>query len=162
MVTMIIAARLAPLPTMKDGVVAEVTPHLKPELTALSKSTPVDVTVSDTVVLLVRPPPVPVMVNVEEPTGVLAPVVIVSVEVVVAGFGLNVPAAPEGNPLIVRLTGLVKPPDGVIVTLYVVEPPCCTVWLDGVALSAKFGAFTTRETVLLCVKAPLVPVSVSV
>ena len=70
-------------------------------------------------------------------------VAIVSVEVVGAGFVLNVPVAPEGRPLTLRVTGLVKPPDGVIVTLYVVEVPCCIVWLDGVALSAKFGGDTT-------------------
>src|SRR6516225_1214314 len=76
-VTMIIAARLVALPLRNAGVVACVTPHLKLELTALSKSTPGGLTVSETVVLAVRPPPTPVMVNVEEPAGVLAPVAIV-------------------------------------------------------------------------------------
>jgi hypothetical protein len=102
------------------------------------------------------------MVNVEELVGVLAPVVIVSMEAVVAGFGLKVAVAPVDRPLTLRLTGLVKPPDGVIVRLYVVEPPCVTVWLDGVELTVKFGAITISETLLVCVKAPPVPVIVSV
>ena len=119
-------------------------------------------TASETVVLLVRPPPTPVMVNVDGPVGVPALVMIVSVEAVVAGFGLKVAVAPVDRPLTLRLTGLVKPPDGVIVRLYVVEPPCVTVWLDGVELTVKFGAITISETLLVCVKAPPVPVIVSV
>src|SRR6266571_6248369 len=40
MVTMIIAARLAPLPMTNDGVVTVVACHCRPELTALSNATP--------------------------------------------------------------------------------------------------------------------------
>jgi hypothetical protein len=105
MVTMIIAARLAPLPITNAGVVLCVTlVYPKSELTALSNRTPTGLTVSDTVAAFVRPPPVPVIVNVEGPVGVLALVVIVSVEVVVAGFVLKVAVAPVGKPVTLRVT----------------------------------------------------------
>ena len=51
------------------------------------------------------------------PAGVEAEVVTESVEVDVAGFGLNVPFAPAGNPLTPRVTPAEKPPDGVTVTV---------------------------------------------
>src|SRR5882672_10214983 len=49
-VTMIIAARLAPLPTTNDGVVIVVGCHRMPELTALSNATDPRITMSVTVV----------------------------------------------------------------------------------------------------------------
>ena len=52
-VTMIIAARLAPLPMTKAGVVTVVAPNLIPELTLLSKVTPGLATVSETVAMWV-------------------------------------------------------------------------------------------------------------
>ena len=42
---------------------------------------------------------------------------IVRVDEVVAGFGLKLADAPAGSPLTLRLTGELKPPDGVIVTV---------------------------------------------
>ena len=162
MYNMSMAARLGALPITNDGVVAEVTPHLKPELTALSKSTPTGLTVIGTVVLQVRPPPTPVMVKVYEATGVLALVVMVSMDDPVAGFGLNVPVAPEGSPLTLKSTGLLKPYIGVMVRLELAEPPCAGVRLDGEKLNAKFGVFTMSVTKLLRVKEPLAPVTVSV
>ena len=42
---------------------------------------------------------------------------IVSVDVVVAGFGVNVTVEPDGWPVRLRVTAPVKPLDGVIVTL---------------------------------------------
>ena len=62
MMTMIIAARLAPLPMTNDGVVTVVACHSRPELTELSKMT--GVTVSSTVVVCVRVPFAPVIVSV--------------------------------------------------------------------------------------------------
>jgi hypothetical protein len=41
----------------------------------------------------------------------------VSVDEVVAGFGLNVPSAPISGPLALNITGLLKPLLGVIVTV---------------------------------------------
>jgi len=43
----------------------------------------------------------------------------------------------------------------------VVEPPGTTVWLDGEALSVKFGAaVTTSVAATVCVRLPLTPVTV--
>ena len=53
----------------------------------------------------------PVTVNTYEPAGVVELVVTVSADdAPVAGFGLKVPAAPPGSPLIDSVTGPVKPP----------------------------------------------------
>src|SRR5262249_41029576 len=54
-------------------------------------------------------------------------------------FALNVPVAPAGSPPTLRLTWPVKPPVGVMVTLYDVPCPCVTVLLDGVAEIEKSG-----------------------
>src|SRR5438093_12320900 len=64
----------------------------------------------------------------------------------VAGFGSKEPLAPLGSPaLTLSVTGPLKPPVGLIVTLYFVEPPCATVALDGEALSVKSLAWTNRS-----------------
>ena len=58
---------------------------------------------------------VPVTVKTYEPAGVVEPVVIVSAEdAPVAGFGLNVPFAPAGRPLIDSDTDPVNPPVAVM------------------------------------------------
>lgn len=62
-------------------------------------------------------PPIPVTVNVYVPRAVEELTVRVSVEEVVAGFGLKLPVAPEGRPVIERVTGELNPPVGVIVTV---------------------------------------------
>jgi len=55
---------------------------------------------------------------------VVVDVVTLSVELPLAiGFGLNVPAAPAGNPLTVRVTDPLKPFVGVTVAVYVVPEP---------------------------------------
>jgi hypothetical protein len=51
------------------------------------------------------------------PPGVLALVVIVSVEDPVAGFGAKLPPAPDGNPLMLNVTALLKPFVGLTETL---------------------------------------------
>jgi hypothetical protein len=71
------------------------------------------VTVSVTLEVCVTPPPVALIVRLEEPTGVLALVVTVSVELpepplTLAGEKLAV--APAGSPLTLKLTALLKPP----------------------------------------------------
>jgi hypothetical protein len=58
---------------------------------------------------------VPVTVKVYVPRETVDGTLTVSVEELVAGFGLNVPDAPGGRPLTVRLTGELKPPIGMIV-----------------------------------------------
>src|SRR5439155_16280889 len=62
MVTIIIAARLVPLPMTNDGVVTVVGCHRKPELTALSNVTEPCITMSVTVVVRMRLPLTPVIV----------------------------------------------------------------------------------------------------
>src|SRR2546425_590220 len=61
------------------------------------------------------------------PGGVAAPVPTVIVEEAVAGLGLKLAVAPPGNPLTPKFTAAVKPPEGVMLTAYVVPPPCTMV-----------------------------------
>jgi hypothetical protein len=63
-----------------------------------------------------------------------------------AGFGLNVPVAPLGSPLALRLTAPLNPLVGVMDTEYDVDPPACgKVWLDGDAFSEKSGVADTPQ-----------------
>ena len=74
-----------------------------------------------TVVVCVLPPPVPAIVKVNVPR--VRPAVTVSVELVpgdMTGLGLKLAFASLGKPLTLRLTASLKPPVGVIVTVYVV------------------------------------------
>jgi hypothetical protein len=71
-------------------------------------------TVSEGDVLCCSEPPVPVIVMLEVPAGVLVLVVTVSVLVAppvvgVTELGLKAPPAPEGHPALVRETGLLNP-----------------------------------------------------
>src|SRR2546423_451097 len=116
MMTMIIAARLAPLPMTNDGVVTVVACHRRPELTALSNATAPRTTVSAIVVVRVRLPLAPEIVTVKLPVGVLVLVVTENVDEVVVGFGAKLPLAPAGSPLALNVTAPVKPLSGVIVT----------------------------------------------
>jgi hypothetical protein len=89
----------------------------------------------------------------------------VSVLVLVALLGLNDAVTPLGKPDADRLTLPVKPFCGV--TVMVLEPlaPCVIVTLFGDAEIVKFGTgagFTVRETVVVFVKLPEVPVTVTV
>ncbi len=121
------------------------------------------VTTSVTVVVRVTPPPVPVIVSVKVPLRVFRAVLTVSVEVEVAGFGLNEAVVLFGSPLTLRLTALVNPPCGVIVTVYAVELPPPTVRLLGLAPIEKSevaAAVTVRLTVVVCVAVVPVPVTV--
>lgn len=72
--------------------------------------------------------------------------------------------APAGRPLTLRLTVSVKPPLGVMVAVYAVEVPACTVCEAGEAVMVKsptMAALTTRETEAVWVKVPSVPEIVS-
>jgi hypothetical protein len=73
--------------------------------------------------------------------------VIVSVVVTVLVFGvtivgLNPQPARVGNPVQVKLIGLVNEPCGVTVTVNVPECPAVTVVLAGLEVNVKFAAFT--------------------
>ncbi len=68
-------------------------------------------TTSVAVEVLVKVPLVPVTVKTYEPAGVVVLVVIERAdEAPVAGFGVKVPAAPAGRPLIENVTDPVNPP----------------------------------------------------
>src|SRR2546421_7680757 len=73
----------------------------------------------------------------------------VIVEEAVAGLGLKLAVAPPGNPLTLKVTTAVKPPEGVMLTAYVVPAPCTTLWEAGVAERVKSGTgagLTARVT----------------
>ena len=74
-------------------------------------------TTSVTVVVCVRVPLVPVIVKGNVPVGVVLLVVTVIVEEpdVVTDVGLKLAPAPAGNPLALKVTVPVNPPDGVTV-----------------------------------------------
>lgn len=98
-------------------------------------------TVSVTVVVWMRLPLVPVMVNRYVPSFVVDDVVIESLdEVPVAGLGLKVPETPEGWLETLKITGSVNPDDRVMDTVYVVPDPAVTDRLRGVADSEKSPA----------------------
>ncbi len=72
-----------------------------------------------TVAEWVRVPLVPVMVKVELPVGVVAAVVMVMVEEpeAVTDDGLKLAVAPAGNPVALKLTVPLNPPEGVTVAV---------------------------------------------
>jgi hypothetical protein len=86
------------------------------------------------------------------------------VEPALVGLGLNVAAAPLGNPLVAPSVTLpANPPTRVTVTVKLVPKPWVTVWLDGVAESEKSGGgtgCTTSVTVVVLVSDPDVPLIV--
>lgn len=123
--------------------------------------------VSDTVVLWLNVPLVPLMVNTNEPMAVRLRVLMVKVDVPepVTDVGLKLPVVRDGNPVTLRLTTPLKPFTFAIVTVYVVVPGVPTVLLVGLAVIVKsgFGAgFTTSVTVVEWLRLPLAPVTVSV
>ena len=88
----------------------------------------------------------------------------VIVEEAVAGLGLKLAVAPPGNPLTPKVTAAVKPPEGVMLTAYVVPAPCTTLWEAGVAERLKSGTgagLTAKVTDAVCVRVPLAPVMVN-
>jgi len=106
--------------------------------------------------------------NVDVPAGVLPVVVTVNVEfpapVTVAGEKPAV--APAGNPLALSVTTPPNPFNAPMLAVYVVAFPAITVCVPGLPDIVKSGgggcALTTKLTVAVCVRLPLVPVIVSV
>ena len=95
----------------------------------------------------------------------MLPAVRVSVLVLVAGFGLNAAVTPLPRPLADRVTLPAKPFVGVIVMVVVPCDDRVMVKLAGDAervKSAAAGAVTVRETVVVCVTPPPLPVTVMV
>src|SRR5947209_2045375 len=104
----------------------------------------------------------PVMVRALLAGGVTGVETRVLVEEAVAGLGLKLAVAPPGNPLTPKVTAAVKPPEGVMLTAYVVPAPCTTLWEAGLAERLKSGAgLTAKVTDTVCVRVPLTPVMVN-
>src|SRR2546427_6895278 len=83
----------------------------------------------------------------------------VIVEEALTGLGLKLAVTPPGNPLTLKVTAAVKPPEGVMLTAYVVPAPCTTLWEAGLAERLKSGAgLTAKVTDTVCVRVPLTPV----
>lgn len=57
------------------------------------------------------------------PGSVVLAVLTVRVDVAKVGFGLKLAVAPTGRPVALNMTLLLKPPEGVTVTVYVVLVP---------------------------------------
>jgi hypothetical protein len=112
-----------------------------------------------------------VIVTVAVPTVAAEEAVSVRVEVAVpfaagvTGLVENVAVTPLGNPLALSVVAELNPPVLVTVIVLVPLPPCVTDSEEGDALTLKFGedaAFTVRETVVVALKLPDVPVMVTV
>ena len=95
------------------------------------------------VVVRVSDPPVPVTVIVDTPTGVLALVVMVIVDVPEPGAayeaGENEAVAPAGSPDAESATDELNPPETADVIVLVAGDPGATVADEGEALKLKFG-----------------------
>jgi hypothetical protein len=101
------------------------------------------VTANVTVVFCWTPPPLPVTVMGYVPTDVLAPTVIVIVEVPAPGagivFGLKLTVVPAGAPVADRPIALLKPPLTVVVIVEVPGLPLAMLRDVGDAEMAKLG-----------------------
>lgn len=98
----------------------------------------------------------------------LLPTVKVKVEVPEPGAGmldgLKLAVTPEGMPLADKAMELLYPPETAAVMVDVPLDPCWTLTEVGLAVSVKLGVEpeeTVRETVVVCVTPPPVPVMVT-
>ena len=86
--------------------------------------------------------------------GVLAPTVMVIIELPLPGagigLGLKLTVVPVGIPEAERSIGLLKLPRMVVVTVELPAKPCCTVTELGESERVKSGANTVRVTVVFC------------
>ena len=115
--------------------------------------------------VFVKLPEMPVMVTVTVPVVAVALAVSVNVLVLVVLLGLNDAVTPLGRPEADKLTVPLKPFCGVTVMVLPPLAPCVRLRVLGDAEIVKFATgtgFTVRETVVLFVKLPDVPVTVTV
>jgi hypothetical protein len=121
------------------------------------------VTVSATVVELLRLPEVPLIVIVEVPALALPLAVNVRLLVDAAELGLNDAVTPVGSPEAVKFTVPAKPFCGAIVTVVELLAPWTTVRLLGDADRLKLGATLTVSVIAVVrTRLPEVPVTVTV
>ena len=112
---------------------------------------------------MVKLPDEPVTVTVTVPVAAVPLAVNVKVLVPAVLLGLNDAVTPLGRPDVDKLTLPLKPFCGVTVMVLVPVVPCASVKLFGEAETAKLaGGFTVRETVVVLVKLPDVPATVTV
>jgi hypothetical protein len=120
------------------------------------------VTVKERVVPCDKPPDVPVMVTVAVPIAAVLLAVSVNVLVLVVVLGLNDAVTPLGRPDADKLTLPLKPFCGATVMVLTPLAPCVMLRLLGDAERVKFLlGFTVRETVVVFVKLPDEPVTVT-
>ena len=96
-------------------------------------------TVSDTLVVAVRLPDVPVTVIVAGPVVAVLEAVNVKVLLEVAGLGANTAVTPAGNVDVVNVTLPLKPFCGVMFIVLAPLAPCVTLTFAGDAERVKFG-----------------------
>jgi hypothetical protein len=109
------------------------------EALTLKAGVVVELTVSETVVVAVRLPEVPVIVTVADPVVAVLLAVNVTVLVLVVGFVPNVAVTPLGKPDAARVTLPVNPPTSVTVIVLLPVLPWVTLTLLGEAESVKLG-----------------------
>jgi len=122
-------------------------------------------TARERVVVLVKLPDIPVMVTVADPVVAVPLAVRVKVLLLAVLARLNEAVTPLGKPDADKLTFPLKPFCGVTVTVVVPMVPCTRVKVLGDADSAKFGfgaTFTVKESVVVLLKLPEVPLIVTV
>ena len=113
------------------------------------------------VVVLVKPPEVPVTVNVKVPV-VAVPVADRTKRLLaVAGFVPKAPLTPFGRPEVVKFTLPLKPLSGLIEMVAEPEAPCRMVKLAGDADSRKFGGVVDEGQLLTKFAALTVPMPVA-
>jgi hypothetical protein len=115
-------------------------------------------TVSETLVVAVRLPDVPVTVTVAGP-GVAEPLAVsVRVLVLLVLVGLKIAVTPLGRPEAANPTLPVNPPtSATVIVLVPPAPPGVIATLAGAAESVKPGVVTVRFTAWVCVMVPSVP-----
>ena len=111
------------------------------------------VTVSETTVVCVTPPPLPVTVIAYVPVVVVEATVKVTVELPEPGaamdVGLKPTVTPVGWPVAVKATAELKPPEMAVVMVEVPLLPCATETEVGEAEIVKFGVVDVRARALI-------------
>ena len=122
-------------------------------------------TVSAMLTVAVNVPDVPVMMTLEVRAVAVLLAVRVSTLLPVVGLVLNTAPTPLGSPDAANVTLPANPPASITVTVSVMAEPCVTDSVAAAAASVKLGVctvLTVSETAELAVRAPDVPVIVSV
>jgi hypothetical protein len=120
-------------------------------------------TVKEMIVVLVKPPEVPLTVTVAFPVGVVLDAVSVKTLLLAALPGLNEAVTPLGKPEADKLTRPPNPPCPAMLTVLVPLAPCAIVKFAGDADKLKLPMVTTETvSVVVLLRLPEVPVTVIV